>query len=299
MKRILIFLAVTFALTWTFWGVAVSGPVATGIPVATQLLVGLGMFCPMIGAVVTWFILRKKQPFSLYIRPKLRGNGRFYLFAWLAPTALALCGAALYFLVFRQQFDPQMGYLRETAGAAGIRLSIAQLRTSALIQCIVGVFVGPLLNILAGFGEEVGWRGLLYPALREKLPPVGTCLVGGVIWGLWHAPITMRGHNYGFGYPGFPVAGILTMCVFCFALGTLLFWLSEKTRSVWPAALMHGAVNAIVGAPLLVLPSAETGSRLLGPSVSGLLAGLPILLLAMVLLWKSRSGSVGKMVKKS
>ena len=30
----------------------------------------------------------------------------------------------------------------------------------------------------------------------------------GLTWGLWHAPITMMGHNYGRGYPGFPFTGI-------------------------------------------------------------------------------------------
>lgn len=290
MKRILIYLAVTFTLTWGLWAVAVSGPVVIGAPVVAQLTVGLGMFCPAIGALVTWLICRKKQPFDIPIRPRFRGNGKYYALAWFAPTAFAVLGGVLYFLIFPAQFDTGMGYVKELSAAQGAVLTQQQLVLSMVMQVVMAIGIAPLLNLLNGAGEEIGWRGLLYPALREKLSPTAACLVGGVIWGLWHAPLTMRGHNYGLDYPGFPWLGIVVMCVFCIALGTLLHLLTEKTGSIWPAALAHGAINAIGGIPLLFLSSTTTGSRLLGPAPSGLLGVLPLLACAAVLLWRHKRG---------
>lgn len=42
--------------------------------------------------------------------------------------------------------------------------------------------------------------------------------ITGVIWGLWHAPAIVMGHNYGMGYAGFPIAGILIMTLACTAM---------------------------------------------------------------------------------
>ena len=83
-----------------------------------------------------------------------------------------------------------------------------------------------------------------------------------------------------------------------FSLGVLFDWLYEKTRCIWIPALAHGAFNAVAGIPSLFLsasdaPSALSGSAsidtapstLLGPTMIGLIAGLPLFLLAF-LLWR-------------
>ncbi len=70
-----------------------------------------------------------------------------------------------------------------------------------LAQLPFAVFLGPALNIFTTFGEEWGWRGYLVPKTAARLRIVPTLLVTGVIWGLWHAPLTIIGHNYGVGIP--------------------------------------------------------------------------------------------------
>ncbi|MCA1899171.1 MAG: CPBP family intramembrane metalloprotease, partial [Chloroflexi bacterium] len=72
-------------------------------------------------------------------------------------------------------------------------------------------------------------------------------LLSGVIWGAWHAPVIAQGHNY----PGYPIAGIFMMIVFCVLLGAILSWLYLNTQSPWSAALAHGSVNAAAGLPAL------------------------------------------------
>jgi uncharacterized protein len=41
---------------------------------------------------------------------------------------------------------------------------------------------------LAALGEELGWRGFLYPRLEARLGWLGAAFVLGVIWGVWHLP---------------------------------------------------------------------------------------------------------------
>ena len=105
-------------------------------------------------------------------------------------------------------------------------------------------------------------------------------VVSGIIWGLWHAPAIAMGHNYGMSYVGFPIAGILTMVIACTALGSMMCYLRVKTGSVWPCALAHGAVNAIANIGVVFCTA---GASILGPSPLGLVAGIPVIVLGIVL----------------
>ena len=57
------------------------------------------------------------------------------------------------------------------------------------------MLIGPVLNAIPALGEEWGWRGYLLPRLTGTRGVVAGLLLSGVIWGLWHAPLTLLGHN--------------------------------------------------------------------------------------------------------
>lgn len=47
-----------------------------------------------------------------------------------------------------------------------------------------------LINLIMGpLGEEVGWRGFLYPELKDRDGWFAGALVVGVIWAVWHWPL--------------------------------------------------------------------------------------------------------------
>ena len=94
------------------------------------------------------------------------------------------------------------------------------------------------------FGEEFGWRAYMNQKMEPLLGTAGTVIVGGIIWGVWHAPLTVKGHNFGTDYWGFPWLGIVIMSVWCMAMGVFLMWLTKKTGSVFPAAILHACNNA-------------------------------------------------------
>ncbi len=110
------------------------------------------------------------------------------------------------------------------------------------IQLIVVVVAAPI-NALAAVGEEIGWRGFLLP----RLLPLGTVpaiVVGGVVWALWHAPLILLGYNYPEGPRWLALVCMSGMCI---GLGAVLAWLRLRTKSVWPCAIFHGAINAGAG----------------------------------------------------
>jgi len=71
----------------------------------------------------------------------------------------------------------------------------------------------------------------------------------GVIWGIWHAPIILQGHNY----PQHPVVGVLMMTIWCVLLAPIFSYVRLKANSVIAAAIIHGSLNATAGLSLMVV----------------------------------------------
>ena len=290
-KRILLFLLITFGLSWGYafgvvWPLAESANVSdmSAVPaVAVQLAVAAMMFFPAVGVVLTRLITREGLG-NAWLRPHFRGNVKAYLLAWFGPGALTVLGMGLYFLLFPGTFDPELRYFRETLAAAGADFSTLPISLPLLmvIQGLQGLLLAPALNFVTCFGEEWGWRGYLLPKMEKKLPTVPMLLITGVIWGLWHAPITALGHNYGVGYPGFPWTGIAAMCGFCIMLGIFLSYLTLKTRSCIPAVLAHGAINGT--AALGIYLTADGGNAFVGPAPTGIVGALPFLVVSLLCL---------------
>ena len=87
----------------------------------------------------------------------------------------------------------------------------------ALIQILASLTYAPFL-IVSCIGEEISWRGYLYPVLRGTLSLVQTHVLLALIWSLWHLPINLQGYNYGLSYFAYPALGVVAMFLFCFSL---------------------------------------------------------------------------------
>lgn len=91
----------------------------------------------------------------------------------------------------------------------------------------------------AALGEEIGWRGFLWPLLRRRSSFVVTTAIMWLVWLGYHVPMVIGG-LYGSvgGLPAFTVS----MAGFVMFVGVL----TERSRSIWPSVLAHGMWNELV-----------------------------------------------------
>lgn len=284
-KRIYTFLALAFAIAWvTSLVIYLTGGLAnspalvegTGISLALVLLAGPVMWAPALAHLLTRWITGEGWQ-NLYLRPRLKEGWPYWLAAWFLPGLLTILGLVIYFLLFPGHFDPALGTLREMISAAGVELPDINLWTIVAAQVIQALLLAPLVNSPATFGEEFGWRAYLQPKLLP-LGPRKALLWMGLIWGVWHWPVILMGHNYGLDYPGAPFLGPLVMVWFTLVLGIFLGWVAMRSGSVWPAVIGHAAINGIGGLGILFVQGEP--NLLLGPAVAGLIGSLGLALLA-------------------
>ncbi|MCJ7519998.1 MAG: CPBP family intramembrane metalloprotease [Anaerolineaceae bacterium] len=283
------FLAFTFGISWAvglaifFTGGLTNSPEiikGTGLTLALVLLASVYMWGPAMAHIITRLITRMGWK-DANLKTNLKKGWPFWLIGWFAPGLFTLMGAVVFFLVFPASFDPQMTMLSEQLETAGVAEGLINPFQYVIGQTIVALLLAPLLNLVAIFGEEFGWRAYLVPALA-KFGRRKALILSGLIWGVWHWPVIMMGHNYGLGYPGFPWLGLLATLWFTLSVGIFFGWLSLKAESVWPAVFAHGALNGIAAIGLLFIK--EPFSMLLGPSPAGLIGCLPFTIVSLAIL---------------
>ncbi|NBJ91722.1 CPBP family intramembrane glutamic endopeptidase [Parablautia muri] len=292
-RRIVLYLAFTFILTFAieiFVIMPLAGDVDIKKAYMAQLLVTGVMFIPALGVLFTRLLTKEGfQIKHLMLSFNLKGNLKYYGLAWFGFAFLILFGAVLYFVIFPKQFDPGLGYARAMleaqTKAAGTELAGEQIKMVVSIQIFTGILLAPFVNFLNCFGEEWGWRGYLLPKLLKRFKVIPALLLEGIIWGLWHTPVIIMGHNYGVGYWGFPYLGIFAMCIFCTVLGIILSYLTIKTKSCIPAVIGHGTMNGLASAGIMCTSLENPYNVFLGPMPVGLIGGAGFIFAAAGLLY--------------
>jgi len=285
-KRLTIFLVLTFVATWLYCLIFVY-PRANAVSAeeisTLQLFTAATMLIPAICVIITRLITKEGFQNSL-IKPNFKGNIKTYLLAYFGPSILTLIGAIVYFLIFPKQFDINCGYLLQTYESMGVDMGMTAMPANLLMlsQGITAILFGPIINFVTCFGEEWAWRGYMVPKMAESMETVPMLLVSGVIWGLWHAPLTVIGHNYGLGYLGYPVTGILAMCLFCTVVGIFMSYITLKTQSCIPAVLAHGAINAF--ASIGIYFTVDGGNPFVGPAPTGVIGMIAFIVLDIFLI---------------
>ena len=198
-----------------------------------------------------------------------------------------------YFLLFPDDLDLSFHYFYVTLESAGAPMETLPIPIELLmlVQCVQALFMAPALNFVTCFGEEWGWRGYLLPKVSQHFSVIPTTFITGIIWGLWHAPLTIIGHNYGLDYPGFPYTGIAMMCLFCITLGIFLSYVTLKTKSCTPAIIGHGAINGI--AAIGIYFTKNGGNAFIGPTPTGIIGMIPFIIVAIFMVIKLQNEQKG------
>lgn len=232
---------------------------------SSAFLLPVMMFTPAVAALVVTLVLgvpaRGERARFLGLWPLRPARRVVWLMVagWLAPPLLVgisiLVAAALGFV----QLDPSFaGFGAELEKVLPDDAPMPPIGLIVLSQ-ILTIPLGALFNSVLAFGEELGWRGWLLPALR----PLGTwraLLLSGAVWGVWHSPVILLGYNF----DRTDLTGVLFMIGGCVAWGVLLGWLRLRSASVWPAVLAHGALNAS-GGLIVIFAAAKPDLALAGP----------------------------------
>lgn len=242
-KRILLFIAFTYGIYWSFAGLCDLAGILQSAE-GFYFLTNCAMFTPALGSLLTRLLTREGMKDSL-LEIDVKGKGKYYLLAALIPLFYSAVEVVLTVPAMKTGFHPQALFDELGVSAVGYTASIFFNIAVALV--LLPVFLG----------EELGWRGYLFPKLKEIMPRPAAYAVSGILWGAWHTPAIIDGHNFGKDYMGYPYVGILLMCCFCTAAGVIFTWLTEKSGSVYPAAIAH-AVNNNAASSIIALAGNNT-----------------------------------------
>lgn len=253
LKRVAIFCVISFIPFWII--VPVLNSVYGGriysleeAAAAVYALGALGMFIPAIANVFTR-VMTKEGFGNTYLALHIKGNVKYYVAAIVVKPVEAI----LEMLLLCRVFLPEYSFRELFSGE----------NMSSMIAVVLLQLAASVILFFSAFGEEWGWRGYLGPKLRELIGLPASIIVGGIIWGLWHAPLTVAGHNFGIDYPFYPWAGIGLMCVMCTMMNALLTLLTERTGSIYPASFCHMINNNLQPELLILAFVSEAGQKAL------------------------------------
>ncbi len=171
------------------------------------------MFAPTVGALLARFVAGGRIQW---------GRPNWWILAGLVPAVVVLLTYLL---------GAAIGWYRLDPGVLGLALAMSPISIAS--ACLTAV------------GEEIGWRGFLWPTVRERAGFWRASLGVGVVWWLYHVPLIFSGW-YGSlgGLPAFTVA----------IVGFVLFVgvITDRARSMWPSVLAHGAWNGLVATSFAV-----------------------------------------------
>lgn len=284
LRKVLLFVALAYLGSWGLLGIFVLAGGRLDTLAGAALAIAY-MFVPMLAALVVQrgvYGQPVREPLGISFRVN-----RWWLVAWLLPVVLLVgtIGASLF--MPGVSFAPGLEGLVERYGREFSPEEFEAMLALATLLPVhpfflgvgLGLLAGVTVNAVAAFGEELGWRGLLH---RELLP-LGfwrLSAVIGAVWGFWHAPLILLGHNY----PQNPGPGVFFMLLFTILISPVFTYVRIRSDSVIPAAILHGTMNGLAGLSLLVL----RGGTDLTVGLTGL-AGMLVLAIANLLLLLSFS----------
>ena len=252
-RKALLFVTLTFAISYLFVFLYFLFGGKWIMP-GSLIVSVIYMFIPMLVSIFVQKTVYKdlvKEPLGVSIK-----LNRWFLVAWLLPVIISFLTLGINLLLPLVEFTPDMEGFYESLKATLTPEQIETMKAQAesfpihpyWIQLLQALIAGITINAVAGFGEELGWRGLL----QKELAYLGfwkSNLLIGIIWGIWHAPIILQGHNY----PEHPKIGVFMMIIFTLLLAPIFSYVRLKAKSVIAAAIIHGTLNATFALDLVVI----------------------------------------------
>ena len=219
-RKIVLFLGLTFGLSAITW----IPQIAAGT--IHPLWILATMWCPAIAAIVTRLITQG----NLHGFGWRSGKVKWLALAYILPLFYALP-------VYLIAWSSGLGVFDEGKW-------IVSPGFTPLTGLVMIVTAGLAASLLSATGEEIGWRGFLVPEMLKITSFQRTALLSGAVWAIWHMPLIVFADYRGHGTP-------LIYSILCFAamiagLSVIMAWITVKSGSFWPAAMLHATHNLFV-----------------------------------------------------
>lgn len=206
--QLIIFFVLTYAASWLLFYVGHQ----------TQILpiILLGIWAPSLTSIcLTAYFFGKKglaKMFGRFKRVKIKWY--WWLVLLLLPATIHITGFSLWQLYYNGE------------------ISTSSFHISYVFAAIIPSFV------IAGFGEELGWRGFALPRLQQNFSPIVASFILAIVHLLWHLPTYWLGQ----GIHNVPFIFILA---FVFSWTFIFNWLYNKSGgSLIFAVGFHAISNA-------------------------------------------------------
>jgi uncharacterized protein len=186
------FVVLTFALSWAFW--------LFHYLTSSQVFFFFGGLGPLLAAAI---VCRQRGTTRQWLARVLRWRVHpgYYVFAVLFPVLLY-------------------------AAANGVALLLGAPLNLSLLDGVLPTYAATwaTVTVLGGL-EEPGWRGFALPHLQQSYSPTRSTLILGVVWGLWHLPVS-------------PLAIVVTV-----PLAFFYTWLFNRTGSALLCLVLHASIT--------------------------------------------------------
>ncbi len=163
-KEILMYLALTFALTWGIWLLTLS---EFNMRISNETLIVIGAFIPSFVGLLMEYKINGRKGFiksaKRIVNPKISLKWYLYIFGLMPITML-------------------LSYTVLQLSGRTIPNSEFPVYAIPLVFIYIMFLMGPL-------GEEAGWRGFLLGKMIVIYRPFYASVILGLIWSLWHLPL--------------------------------------------------------------------------------------------------------------
>ncbi len=211
--RLILFAVIVLGCGWLG---KVVDTILPGQPKGQSLGLLLWLVAPMMVSVLLGMLSHSEYK-TLGLKPRLKGNGRWYLISFIIFPGIMI-------------FSIGMGIITRSI----------DLKHFAIQGFISSLFTWFIINFFRTILEETAWRGFLQERLIIlKVNDWGIYFITALIWALWHIPY------YLFYIEGNSAQMIVSCFAILFSWSILYAELYRITRTIWPCVLLHAASNAI------------------------------------------------------
>lgn len=214
----------------------------------SQTLLGVIMFVPSL--TLLGFIALRQIPLDLAAFGLTTPNIAGLILGFSVPIIYM----AVLFIVLRPFSEIQnfslteggMWHIKRRTIFDNFSSSAKKIKSKKPVVYIIDLFITVLVFVtfitFPALGEELAWRGYMQPILVERFGVTLGILLIGIIWGLWHIPANLAGHN---DEDNPKLNAFVFFLLQTVSMSFVLGGIRIVTGNIWPVAVAHATHNVM------------------------------------------------------